>query len=104
MLATYGCSLSAAVAIMNERGYGLFGVDGQDAVFFDKVYENLTGSTGVDEFLCYRQVYASTSVPFSWIQEWASESTKEVLTRVWCNITIHDKLTGVAHIPFSLSL
>lgn len=106
VLATLGCSLSAAVALMREQGYSLFGFDGTDAVFVDVSLADIVGGAGIDEFRCYSELFGQYHiyVPPEWVREWMEVVPHEALHRIWCNFTVHDRLVGIGHMPFSLWL
>merc|ERR1719188_1018607 len=65
---------------------------------------------GLDEEACYREVLArgvlsgaQRNLMRDWLAMLRNDSAKG-LRRVWCNITLHDRLLGLEGIPFSLSL
>ena len=47
----------------------------------------------------------SRYVPAGWMREWLLLAEPHVaLQRVWCNVTTHDGLTGLADAPFHLDV
>eukprot|EP00927_Polykrikos_kofoidii_P062578 TRINITY_DN57395_c0_g1_i1.p1 TRINITY_DN57395_c0_g1~~TRINITY_DN57395_c0_g1_i1.p1 ORF type:complete len:472 (-),score=52.87 TRINITY_DN57395_c0_g1_i1:82-1497(-) len=100
--ATYGCSLSSAVELMESRGYGLYGFDGGDAVFVEHRFGERVGGVGIDEFLCYTEVHGPTLLAPAFVKEWSQVSPEVALARIKCNFSLHDYLLGISHMPFFL--
>lgn len=105
--ATMGCSISAAVALFGEAGYGLYGTDGLDAVFVREEFGKFVDDLGVDEFLCYQEIVTTSSaisfVSSDLILDWWHSPPQHTLRRAWCNLTVHDFLLGLDGMPFTLS-
>eukprot|EP00747_Dinoflagellata_sp_TGD_P009665 gnl/TRDRNA2_/TRDRNA2_119175_c1_seq1.p1 gnl/TRDRNA2_/TRDRNA2_119175_c1~~gnl/TRDRNA2_/TRDRNA2_119175_c1_seq1.p1 ORF type:complete len:166 (+),score=9.38 gnl/TRDRNA2_/TRDRNA2_119175_c1_seq1:35-499(+) len=106
VIASHGCSLSAAVDKFRQMGYSLHSLYSQDAIFVDENYAEFIGGGAIDEIACYRIANMRTTywVNEDWVAEWATAVPSEALANVWCNFTIHDSLLGISHIPFSLGL
>jgi len=108
-LATHGCSLSAAVSELAPFGYGLLRLTGPlDAIFVHRDYDSLFGGVGIDEIACHNEALGTGRAVNFWpwwhINDWRHGDVQEALANIWCNLTMHDWVLGISHIPFSLSV
>jgi len=104
VLATFGCSISAAVELFHKEGYGLYGIDERDAVFIRRDLGDLVGGVGIDEFACYQEADSHIYASLDYVKDWIKEPPHVALRHMWCNFTMHDTLLGIGHFPFSISL
>ncbi|CAJ1345167.1 unnamed protein product [Effrenium voratum] len=107
-LSTHGCSLSAAVAEVQAFGYQLLRVSGNvNAVFVHQSEAEFVGGAGVDEVACFSETWGNDYgryAHWSLIDDWRRGLVHVALQRSWCNLTLHDWMFGISHLPFSLSV